>query len=276
MNANRPPAPADLPPYLAYARLDPASVSLKGGRLSARYAAGGETVFRVDWKPGSCSLFEDYRGKDMTYSLNYPDLRSAFFGYLQAMKPLDNPRFRSLVDGLSGNVYFQFPGQQPEGLNAFFYPAGYIFLLRLPLTPRNLPGWLKIRPDCAGEPPGPLPIRLQQEWDGLVLKYRLGGAVEVETVGLADLAATLIDLPGAVRILRKAGLILPEKEHWLAIRDAADPGNYPGNMIFNRGDPARGDVAFSITIAPPEGPDSLIPFFREGVERIFGASRFAS
>ena len=263
------PSVLNLPQYLAYARLDPDSVRFTDGRLTACYTAGNEIAYKVDWKERKCSLVEYFKGEELAYSRNYPDLRSAFLAYMRTLNLETNPNFQAIAEQLTGNFYFALPDPDSQQQSAFFFPAGYIFVLQIPLVDETLRLWHDLQNRTQGNDPGDLLFKFQNEWDGLILKYRSDNTIEYETVTLVDLSTTLLDVTKAVKVCNDNRLILPEKEHWLTIRDVANI-NRPGMMPLYKGDPDRGYISFSIMIAPAEGPDSVIPYFKDITEQIFG------
>jgi hypothetical protein len=255
MSSERPieqPTVQNLPSYLGFGTLDPASVHFDGEHLSAHYQYGdGDIAYRVDWQSGRCLLEAQFHGEPVSIS-GGRDLQSALFqSFLGRAEPADDPRFVDLCQRVvgSGNIYFQFPQAFRRGSPGYlYYPAGLLFSLRLPIVRENRPAWDVFRIVArSGEG---LPMSLDDEGPGAIISLTPGGEPYVEEIEIAQFVTPLYQVLDACRIIAEHRLIAPEQTYRVSVADASVVA--PGGLQVYQGHAAGGPALFATVAADPE------------------------
>jgi hypothetical protein len=234
-----------LPSCLGFGDLDRASVRDNKGVIEANYTFQGDLVHTVRWSDGHCQLDDHWQGRLVSMT-SAPDLKQALVRDFSAVDGRNDPRFAALCERAvrTGNVHFRVP--QPRETRLVYYPAGLLFLLRLPLPQADATRLGLVRAalrengaDAAINPLG--------EQSGLILRLRADGGVIEEAVTLVDATARIGTVSEASGLLASSGAIRREKRFRLMVVEASEAGPehvrvFPGFEPSN----ADHDVAFMV------------------------------
>ena len=137
-----------LPPCIGFGVLDDSRTRIEypedkngGPILNASYLSyEGELVYKVRLKNESCYVEELFEGRVVGMTTS-PTLQKAFFQKFLCIG--ENPRFQQMIDRITKdkNVAFVRPGR--DGFRTLFFPAGLIFVLRLPVSGTGRSSWKK-------------------------------------------------------------------------------------------------------------------------------------
>jgi len=139
---SKPSSDQELPAYLGLGTLDPASVSTKAGKTKADYRLDGDLIYQVTLGQSQCVIQEFLDGEELGRSTQ-ANLKDAFTHNLMSLPPYENRRFERLYHRIcdNRNIHLEF-ADQPETI---FFPAGYIFVLRLPIVVSNQAKWESLK-----------------------------------------------------------------------------------------------------------------------------------
>jgi hypothetical protein len=233
----------NLPPCLGLGTLDSGSVSTRAGTTKADYRSDGELIYQITLGKNRCVIQEFLDGDELGQSTQIT-LKDAFTHHLMSLPPYENRRFEHLYHRIcdNRNIHVEFV-DQPE---AIFFPAGYIFVLRLPIMAGNQAKWKSVRAKLkrAGDS---APLQFDAEHTGIIFRLDASGRAKAEPVTLVDCTATLVNVAAAADWLWQSGMVLPEKEHRLMVLDASL--SLPGQLRLYLGEPGQGVQMFSVLVA---------------------------
>jgi hypothetical protein len=159
--------PHGFPPYLGLGLLDTATLRLEPGRSVAEYRSGSDLVYRVTGtfdpaegdtacaaKSSEWSIEEFFDGRAWRTTDGYESLPQAFYHHIGGQLPTENPRLAALIERLvcDFNVAVRIRTQT----SYVMFPAGYVYAVRVPLTPDTVENFNAF----AAAEPGPASVPL--------------------------------------------------------------------------------------------------------------------
>ncbi len=126
------------PPFLAYGQLDEASIRSENNYRVADYKLLGERVMKVKLAPGKAELIETLHGKGLAQT-RHQSLKAGFMHHFTCINLSESRVMAFLVQQVSslGNIFFHFIGDDTLRKKIIYYPAAYLFVLRVPVTENN-------------------------------------------------------------------------------------------------------------------------------------------
>ncbi len=125
-----------LPHFLGYGILDIESVSFKENVLRANYLLDHDNslVYKVIWDEKRCAL-EVVTKPNILCEYYGPTLKDALAVSLLTENLQKDGIYLSLIQTIEalGNIYMQKPGEEAVKERLFFYPAGSMFIFRVPV-----------------------------------------------------------------------------------------------------------------------------------------------
>ena len=231
-----------LPPYLGFGKLDPQSVKTQAGATCANYVLENEVVYQALIKEDDCKLSEFFKG-EVICKTSGTDLQPVFMQHLAKMSPYQHPRFeetyRRICDGR--NIFARF-ARQPDMI---YFPAGYLFALRLPVVEGNYKKYLALKKQLDKEAQD-LPLAFHAERPGLIFRLMDDGEVRGEEVAVVDFSAKLLDLVSAADWLWQSQVVPQQKAYRLTVLPPSE--TTPGNLPIYFGEPGKGLLTFSVIV----------------------------
>jgi hypothetical protein len=230
----------DLPSYLGLGILDVQSINYNKEITIANYIFDNEIIYQVKTTPIQCEFTEYLNGKFNGMSVG-TDLKDCFIRHMLSIPPYANRRFEQLYNKITGdrNIYIKFQ-EKPE---VIFYPAGYIFGLRIPIVQGNYMFYQKMKKNLENSD-NPVHIKMEGEHPGILFRMTTEGKIEIEEITLFDCTAILTHLVKVVQYIWDSRVILPEKEYRLYIADFSEIAT-SGLPVF-LGSPENGFLTFSV------------------------------
>jgi hypothetical protein len=253
------PSPEALPEHLAFGTIDRASVRTTAQTVMATYRDGRDICYEVAWAPGRCSLRE-YVAGSVIASSSGRDLEEAMVMSLWTVEDFsEHPRFVALAQRVleaGTNTYFRYP--RPGGDRVFYYPAGLLFDLRLPVTRENRAAWQAFRSWLDQDPALRSVVQRIRDGPGTILTLMASGEVRAEPVMIADLMAPLATLEAAVWVCAQSHVISPGLRYRLAVAEVSEA--FPNHLTLYAGNQDAGEILFTVL------PEELlgVPFPRRG------------
>ncbi len=232
-----------LPEYLGLGLLDPHSVKIAPHRMTANYTIEGDLLYHVTLKDKHFQV-DEFLDRELLDTTTQPtSLQDTFFRHLLKQLPYNNRRYERLYHRLQDgrNVTVRFAAEP----RFFYFPAGDLFTLRLPIAGGNQAILDQVARSADGGPDRTT-LRLDEVRKGAVLRLLENGKVTVELVRMADFSAALHRVAEAADRLWQSGIIPPEKEYGLAVLDSSL--NTPENPAIYLGDVTRGVLAYSAVV----------------------------
>jgi len=127
------------PPHLAFGKLNENSIRTEENFQVADYDLLGEKVMEIKLSADNMQLTEFFQGKSLA-STFHRDLKAGFMQHFSLTDASKNPVIDFLVRQVCnlGNVYFQKMIDDPKSPKIIFYPAAYLFIIRVPVTENNI------------------------------------------------------------------------------------------------------------------------------------------
>jgi|GEM_PF-2803563 len=127
------------PKYLAFGTLNPESIRTEGDYQVADYYLLEEKVHEVKVSTQWAYFIEFFKGKQHAITFN-PILQGAVQSHFSFWKPSQSPVMDFLVKKTCslGNFYFGIPSDDRTKTRLSFYPAGMMFIFRIPTTKERL------------------------------------------------------------------------------------------------------------------------------------------
>jgi hypothetical protein len=207
--------PHGFPPYLGLGLLDAATLRLEPGRSVAEYRAGSDLVYRVTGsfdpaegdvacaaKASEWSIEEFFDGRSWRTTDGYESLPQAFYHHIGGQLPTENPRLAALIERLvcDFNVAVRIRAQT----SYVMFPAGYVYAVRVPLTPDTVENFKAF----AAAEPGPVSVPLPscaKPRSVAILKLSTTYWVSVERGTVVDVTVPLYRLVETIQRLRDTG-----------------------------------------------------------------------
>ncbi len=232
-----------LPEYLGLGLLDPHSVKIAPHRMTANYTIEGDLLYHVTLKDKHFQIDEFLDRELLDTTTQATSLQDTFFRHLLKHHPYTSRRYEQLYHRLQDgrNVMVEFAAEP----RFFYFPAGYLFTLRLPIVGSNQAVFDQVARAADGGPDR-TGLRLDQVRKGAVLRLLENGKVTVELVRVADFAAALHRVAEAADRLWQSGIVPPEKEYGLEVLDSSL--STPGNLGVCLGDVTRGVAAYTVVV----------------------------
>jgi hypothetical protein len=209
---------------------------------SRQFPMTRDLIYQVTLGKGQCVITEFLNGNELGRSTQ-ANLKDAFTHHLMSLPPYENRRLERLYHRIcdNRNIHLEF-AEQPETI---FFPAGYIFVLRLPIVASNRAKWksLKTKLKRAGDS---APLQFDAEHAGVIFRLDASGRATAEQVTLADFTATLLNVAAAADWLWQHDIVLPGKEYRLMVLNA--PLSLPGQLRLYLGKPGHGARVFSVVV----------------------------
>ncbi len=201
--------PHGFPPYLGLGRLDSESLKLEPGLSVAEYREGDDLVYRVTGKfspdavaegGSACGvevaewMLEEFFNDDLWLSTDgYQTFPQVFYHHLAAQLPSENPRLRNLFVRLT--LEYEVAHRIRHQTSHVMFPAGYVYVIRLPITQASLAGCQKfvdsvVKEEDAGVPPP----NVSNPGSIAILKCNAKSDVEVERGDATEITVAAIRL----------------------------------------------------------------------------------
>jgi hypothetical protein len=207
--------PHGFPPYLGLGLLDAATLRLEPGRSVAEYRSGSDLVYRVtgtfDPAEGDVAsasrasewvIEEFFEGRPWRKTGGYQALPQAFYHHIDGQLPTENPRLAALIDRLM--LDFQVAVRIRAQTSYVMFPAGYVYAVRVPLTPEtveNFKTFAAAKPGPASVPP-PVCARPQSV---AILTLSTTDSVYVDRGAVVDVTVPLYRVEETIKKLRDTG-----------------------------------------------------------------------
>ncbi|NQT03647.1 MAG: tetratricopeptide repeat protein [Planctomycetes bacterium] len=220
------------PERLGFGLLHSDSIVEREKSVQAKYYSKvGDLVYDISLGPDLCRIEEHFENR-IIGTTQFKTLPEAFNQKFMSMArhPLDHPRFSRTIKRITKdrNVYFKPFGET----KAVFFPAGLIFVLRLPIVGEEREELIRNKKfdfDC----------NLLGINEGSIIRLLVSTKeITIEDRRMADFSITLLDLEEAVDMFFSLGLVVdPEYiEYGLIIMNAAHAAEgafqiYPGNNL---------------------------------------------
>jgi hypothetical protein len=212
--------PHGFPPYLGVGLLDQATLRLESGLSVAEYRQDDDLVYRVtgtyDPKNGAegssaCgvanaewTIEEFWNDEVWRHTSGYRTLPQTFFHHIASQLPTENHRFRELFKRLTLEFEVAFRVRGPT--THVMFPAGYVYVVRLPITEANLEGCNRFIESVAAEPDTGIPAPSVSDPGSIaVIRLNAAGDVEVERGNATDITIAAIRLPEILERLDECG-----------------------------------------------------------------------
>ena len=214
------------PNYLALGRLNHKSIRCEDEWLVADYYQLNKKVLELRWKPDRTEIIDFYNSEKQSSS-TYPTIKSAALYHYSANDFTKNPVFMEFAEHIykNANIYFQYPTSDRKS-KQLFYPAVYLYILRLPVTGDNQEHVMRIIEN---------PFVKQWFYDlydtSLHILPRNEKKTELE-IQILELIVPLAWLEDIVLFLKKNKVFLPGYQ----LRALFQPINFtpgPGLQLFN-------------------------------------------
>ena len=123
------------PPHLAFGKLNENSIHSEENFKIADYYLLGEKVMEIKLSADNMQLTEFFQGESLA-STWHRDLKAGFMQHFSLTDTSQNPVIDFLARQVCnlGNVYFQKMIDDPNNPKIIFYPAAYLFIIRVPVT----------------------------------------------------------------------------------------------------------------------------------------------
>lgn len=129
----------ELPEYLGFGRLDFESVDMSNHKVIAEYRTDNDLVYEVELSNNKCRISESFHGEKISIT-NHVSLEKAFLHHCMSTFRTPHRRLDDISRRLSavGNVILGISTTSPH---CFFYPAGILFTVRVPLISQSKNEW---------------------------------------------------------------------------------------------------------------------------------------
>ncbi len=206
----------ELPEYLGLGVLDRTSIQRTKGSTSARYLSGDDTVYQVTVSSHKGELVEFYEGREIGRRVE-SSLIQTFFLHWAESNPEKNPRFGAMLTHIREDLglHFIFSPQY------IFFPAGFIFTIRFPMTEQDRQSWMLLRDKLTS---GSGLLRSEREGAGAILRMPTRGGVTTEHVTIVDCSAMMIHLLDSLEVLSSKGMNRREEEYRPVVMNATEQG----------------------------------------------------
>ena len=212
--------PHGFPPYLGLGLLDQETLRLEPGLSVAEYRQGDDLVYRVAGKydaatvpnaPSACGVsdaewtieefWNDALWRDTSGYSTFPQ---TFYHHIAAQLPTENHRFRELFKRLS--LEFEVASRVRGQTTHVMFPAGYVYVIRLPITAKSLEGCQQFIESVAAEPDTGIPAPDVSDPGSIaIFKLNANGDVEVERGNATDITIAAIRLEETLERLSDCG-----------------------------------------------------------------------
>ena len=209
--------------------------------LNASYLSyEGELVYKVRLEKESCYVEEFFEGEVIGMTTS-PTLEKAFLQ--KFMHFGSNPRFRQMMGRIAKdrNIKFVRPGR--DGFRRVYFPAGLIFVLRLPVVPYDR--MTEIEPKLRDISTH---VDIDGVYEGRVITAGQGRLTNY-FARFVDFTATLWHLEETVDFIFRGGLVPQYPELGLYILDPADAA--PGSFQVYLGEEGTRMEAFAYLLDRP-------------------------
>jgi hypothetical protein len=127
--------PQKFPAYLAFGKLNEASIQQNNKVASATYEFQGIRILELTLWKSNCQI-KEYFGDELAATTQAPTLLQCFRLHYSEHPGLLTTRAHLLAETVCklGNIYFEFPQIRRGDAAPLPYPAGLNFVIRLPIT----------------------------------------------------------------------------------------------------------------------------------------------
>lgn len=215
------------PDYLGYGKLDPKTIHEQEGCLSAEYHLLGQNVMTVKCKEDKTEIQEYWQGRPLGMTW-HRDLEHAILHHFICTSMAANPIYEYLMDRIAriGWVYVQHDKETHNSWKAVYYPAVYLYIIRIPIPDNHVQKVIKA---------------LENEWfykmetDTYGSKIQVNwkhGEQEVIDIAILEIIVPIAYLYECVEWLIKQEIILPQKLYRAIVQNAFHKATSKGNIFL--------------------------------------------
>jgi hypothetical protein len=197
------------------------------------FSKDGDLVYHIEIHDDFCRVNEYCNGREIGLT-RANNLEEAFKQKFNSFQAFEHPRFCEVAKKIAtnGNVYFQ-----PISQNRFlFFPAGLIFILRLPIINDEVEKLITRKIEYKALP---FDLKLEGVYKGTIIRLlnRDNEITYMEERPVADFSTTLYDLEESLRFLLSLNVVVeysPEfVPYGLVVLEAAQA--VPGSFMSHPG-----------------------------------------
>jgi hypothetical protein len=181
---------------------------------------------KIKLAPDKIELIEIFQGKSLGMTFN-SDLKKGLLYHFTCTRISENPIFNFLVNEVCslGNIYFEYIDDGPQKIKTIYYPAAYLFIIRIPITDNNIDAATKALSDN-------FLYRLATDvYDSkLIIDYKNGKTI-VNNIMVLELIVPMAFLYETVQWIVNQDLILKEKLYRAIIQDSLQKALSAGQIF---------------------------------------------
>jgi len=221
------------PPYLAFGKLNEKSIRSEDIYQVADYELLDEKVMEIKLSNEKAEIIESLHGESLGMTF-HQDLKKAFMHHFMCIPQSKNPVMDFLVQKVCslGNVYFQFINEDPEKTKIIYYPAAFLFVIRVPITENNAEAINKAMDDKY------LYELTNDLYESEISIHWKNGEQQTKKIAILEMIRPVAFLYETIKWLTDRNLILKEKLFRAIVQDATEKGFAVANAFIGNGENA--------------------------------------